>query len=27
MRSVAHRLKSSAHYVGCHALRAFAQRL
>lgn len=27
VRSVAHRLKSSAHYVGCNALRAFAQRL
>lgn len=27
VRSVAHRLKASAHYVGCHALRALAQRL
>lgn len=27
VRSVAHRLKSSAHYVGCQSLRALAQRL
>ncbi|AGW93583.1 MULTISPECIES: Hpt domain-containing protein [Cupriavidus] len=27
LRSVAHRLKSSAHYVGCQSLRALAQRL
>ncbi|WP_018314696.1 Hpt domain-containing protein [Cupriavidus sp. UYPR2.512] len=27
VRSVAHRLKASAHYVGCHGLCAFAQRL
>lgn len=27
VRGVAHRLKASAHYVGCHALRRMAQRL
>ena len=27
VRGVAHRLKASAHYVGCHALRLMAQRL
>jgi len=27
LRGVAHRLKASAHYVGCHALRLTAQRL
>ncbi|SOY97549.1 conserved hypothetical protein [Cupriavidus taiwanensis] len=27
VRGVAHRLKASAHYVGCHALRLTAQRL
>ncbi|WP_258874650.1 Hpt domain-containing protein [Cupriavidus taiwanensis] len=27
LRGVAHRLKASAHYVGCHALRLAAQRL
>jgi HPt (histidine-containing phosphotransfer) domain-containing protein len=27
VRGVAHRLKVSAHYVGCHALRLMAQRL
>ncbi|SOZ38173.1 Hpt domain-containing protein [Cupriavidus neocaledonicus] len=27
IRGVAHRLKASAHYVGCHALRLMAQRL
>ncbi|WP_432262472.1 Hpt domain-containing protein [Cupriavidus sp. TMH.W2] len=27
VRGIAHRLKASAHYVGCHALRLMAQRL
>ncbi|RAS08723.1 Hpt domain-containing protein [Cupriavidus alkaliphilus] len=27
LRGVAHRLKASAHYIGCHALRLTAQRL
>lgn len=27
VRGVAHRLKASAHYVGCHGLRLMAQRL
>ncbi|WP_354683722.1 Hpt domain-containing protein [Cupriavidus necator] len=27
LRSIAHRLKSSAHYVGCQTLRVLAQRL
>ncbi|SOZ31365.1 conserved protein of unknown function (plasmid) [Cupriavidus taiwanensis] len=27
VRGVAHRLKASAHYAGCHALRLMAQRL
>nr|WP_240990270.1 Hpt domain-containing protein [Cupriavidus taiwanensis] len=27
VRAVAHRLKASAHYAGCHALRLMAQRL
>ncbi|SOZ10284.1 Hpt domain-containing protein [Cupriavidus taiwanensis] len=27
LRAVAHRLKASAHYVGCHVLRLMAQRL